>query len=349
MAPEQAMGADADSRSDLYAFGIMIYQMLLGQTPFRADTPQATLMAHIHQPLPLPTALDPDIDPKLEATLLKALAKDPNDRFQSARKMINALALSASIAVEVVSAAVAGDVAVKEPDVEAEAGPAPTPSRNWLLIGGGGGAVAIVAVVAALVVFSGGGASGEADNGQGAGSSTPATASGEGETTGGTAPVGAAIATPVPTETPTPEPSPTVEPTATPEPTPAISFAEALALLEDLTERAEQNVIGLRAVDTQPTVEVDFRTREQLESIMKGFFKREPTRTQVFEAQELYKALDLLDKDVELEDILLEIQLQQVYALFDPDSEQVYVSDTTSLGPFDPHFPDQPRGCVVIR
>ena len=53
MAPEQAMGADADHRSDLYAFGILIYQMLLGQTPFRADTPAATLMAHVHQPLPL--------------------------------------------------------------------------------------------------------------------------------------------------------------------------------------------------------------------------------------------------------------------------------------------------------
>ena len=64
MAPEQAMGADADHRTDLYALGVMIYQMLVGQTPYRADTPAATLMAHVHKPLPLPTALNPSIEPQ---------------------------------------------------------------------------------------------------------------------------------------------------------------------------------------------------------------------------------------------------------------------------------------------
>ena len=95
MAPEQAMGADADHRSDLYALGIMVYQMLLGETPFRADTPAATLMAHVHKPLPLPTALNPDIEPRLEATLLKALANSPDDRFQSATEFVRALEIAA--------------------------------------------------------------------------------------------------------------------------------------------------------------------------------------------------------------------------------------------------------------
>ena len=94
MSPEQAMGADADHRSDLYAFGIMVYQMLVGQTPFRADTPAATLMAHVHRPLPLPTGLNPNIGPRLEATLLKALAKDPNDRFQSAVDMVRSISVA---------------------------------------------------------------------------------------------------------------------------------------------------------------------------------------------------------------------------------------------------------------
>ncbi|MBM3932832.1 MAG: hypothetical protein FJ319_00755 [SAR202 cluster bacterium] len=94
MAPEQAMGADADHRSDLYALGIIIYQLLVGQTPFRADTPAATLMAHVHWPLPLPTTLNPNIEPRLEATLLKALAKEPDDRFQSAGDLIDALTMS---------------------------------------------------------------------------------------------------------------------------------------------------------------------------------------------------------------------------------------------------------------
>lgn len=91
MAPEQAMGADADHRSDLYAIGIMLYQMLLGRTPFRADTPAATLMAHVHRPLPLPTSINSDLNPRIEALLLKALAKEPDDRFQSAKDMIQAL------------------------------------------------------------------------------------------------------------------------------------------------------------------------------------------------------------------------------------------------------------------
>ncbi|MDP7532412.1 MAG: serine/threonine-protein kinase, partial [SAR202 cluster bacterium] len=94
MSPEQAMGADADHRSDLYAFGVMLYQMLVGQTPFRTDTPAATLMAHVHKAMPLPTLLNPNIAPRIEAILLKCLAKDPEDRFQSAKDMITALTMA---------------------------------------------------------------------------------------------------------------------------------------------------------------------------------------------------------------------------------------------------------------
>ena len=104
MAPEQAMGADADSRSDLYAFGIMIYQMLLGETPFRADTPAATLMAHVHKPLPLPTSLVPDLPIRLEALLLKALAKEPDDRFQSGGDLIRSIEVAAGLAQETLPA-----------------------------------------------------------------------------------------------------------------------------------------------------------------------------------------------------------------------------------------------------
>ena len=91
MAPEQALGRPADHRSDLYSLGIIIYEMLLGQTPFRGETPPQTLMAHIHQPVPLPSALDPDIDSRLEANLVKALAKDPDDRHQSPTELMRAL------------------------------------------------------------------------------------------------------------------------------------------------------------------------------------------------------------------------------------------------------------------
>ena len=58
MSPEQALGRPADQRSDLYSLGIIIYQMLLGETPFREETPPQTLMAHIHKPVPLPSSVD---------------------------------------------------------------------------------------------------------------------------------------------------------------------------------------------------------------------------------------------------------------------------------------------------
>ena len=91
MAPEQALGRTADQRSDLYSLGIIIYQMLLGQTPFHGKTPSETLLAHVHQPLPMPRAVDPDVDPRVEASLVKALAKDPDDRYQSPSELMEAL------------------------------------------------------------------------------------------------------------------------------------------------------------------------------------------------------------------------------------------------------------------
>jgi serine/threonine protein kinase len=94
MSPEQALGRSADQKSDLYALGIIVYQMLLGHVPFRGETPSATLMAHIHQPVPLPTSLDPTLEPRIEAVLLKALAKAPEDRYESAKDFIHALTLA---------------------------------------------------------------------------------------------------------------------------------------------------------------------------------------------------------------------------------------------------------------
>ena len=94
MSPEQGLGRQADPRSDLYSLGIVVFQMVLGQTPFQGDSPSATLLAHIHQPVPLPTSLSPDVEPRLESVLLKALAKDPEDRYQTSEALVGALALA---------------------------------------------------------------------------------------------------------------------------------------------------------------------------------------------------------------------------------------------------------------
>jgi hypothetical protein len=94
MSPEQALGRPADQRSDLYSLGIIIYQMLLGRTPFKAETPSATLLAHVHQPVPLPSKLDPGIGLRLQSVMLKSLAKEPDDRHQTLEELMEALRLA---------------------------------------------------------------------------------------------------------------------------------------------------------------------------------------------------------------------------------------------------------------
>jgi serine/threonine-protein kinase len=91
MSPEQGQGDPVDQRTDIYSFGIMLYELVTGEAPFRADTPMAVVIKHLTAPMPMPRQVNPAIPEEVEALILKATAKNPDDRFQSAEEMALAM------------------------------------------------------------------------------------------------------------------------------------------------------------------------------------------------------------------------------------------------------------------
>lgn len=91
MSPEQGLGKKIDHRSDIYSLGVVLYQMAIGRLPYQAETPMAVVIKHIHDPLPPPTRFKPDLPEGLERVILRALAKDPEDRFPTASDMVKTL------------------------------------------------------------------------------------------------------------------------------------------------------------------------------------------------------------------------------------------------------------------
>jgi serine/threonine-protein kinase len=87
MAPEQATGRPIDARTDLYAAGIVLYELVTGRVPFDSDTPMAVLTKHVYEVPPPARTLNPDLSPAIDQALQRALQKDPNARYQTAAEM----------------------------------------------------------------------------------------------------------------------------------------------------------------------------------------------------------------------------------------------------------------------
>jgi ABC-type oligopeptide transport system substrate-binding subunit/tetratricopeptide (TPR) repeat protein len=91
LAPELALGRDFDGRADLYALGVMLYELTTGRLPFTADDPVAVISQHLHAPIVSPRAKNPEIPPALDALIVRLLSKSPEDRPVSATEVLHIL------------------------------------------------------------------------------------------------------------------------------------------------------------------------------------------------------------------------------------------------------------------
>lgn len=164
ISPEQAMGKkDLDNKTDIYSLGVMLYEMVVGRVPFTADTPFSIIHDHIYSPLPLPRMVNPEVPESVERVLLKALAKDRLDRYDTVEDLVHAFKqawVDSGIPMQGTSIKMRPpniDEATKAKKADQAAktaigkSPAPKRSTRWVWISGG--LVAILCCAVGLVAY----------------------------------------------------------------------------------------------------------------------------------------------------------------------------------------------------